>query len=39
VGIVKGLMNKLEMMITLMMGWIGVHFVGCRGVMACTFYG
>jgi hypothetical protein len=39
VAMVKGLINKLEMVILLEMGWIGVPFVGCLGVGACTFCG
>jgi hypothetical protein len=39
VGIVKGLMRKIEMMITQEMGRIGVPSVGCRGVVACIFRG
>jgi hypothetical protein len=38
-GMMKALMNKLLMVITLEMGRIGVPFVGCRGVGACTFCG
>jgi hypothetical protein len=39
VGIVQGLMNNLEMGITLEMGQIGVPFVGCLSVGTCTFCG
>jgi predicted nucleotidyltransferase len=38
-GIVKGLMKKLEMVITQEMGRISVPSMGCHGVVACIFRG